>query len=76
MTQWKGQYAPWISDPDPPEKPMSDEQLEKFGKGVKALLQKHSTKPKRPDWEDITQSIMKRFNVSKEEAEKMIDEAL
>ncbi|HEY1430929.1 MAG TPA: hypothetical protein VGF39_04765 [Stellaceae bacterium] len=48
-----GQWAPWIDDPDPPEEPMSPEQLEKFGKGAKALLEKlrQQERSNKPDAE-------------------------
>ena len=29
MTQWKGQYAPWIEDPDEDQEPMLAQQLRK-----------------------------------------------
>jgi hypothetical protein len=35
-----GQWAPWIDDPDPPEEPMSDEQLEKLAEEAKAFLER------------------------------------
>jgi hypothetical protein len=36
--QSTGQWASWIDDPDPPEEPMTDEQLTAFVKGIKELL--------------------------------------
>jgi hypothetical protein len=33
-----GQWAPWITDPDPPEEPMTPEQLAAFSKGIKELM--------------------------------------
>jgi hypothetical protein len=33
-----GQWAPWIDDPDPPEPPMTDEQMTAFAKAVKELM--------------------------------------
>jgi hypothetical protein len=33
-----GQWAPWISDPDPPEPPMTDEQMTAAARAVKDLV--------------------------------------
>ena len=35
-----GQSAPWIDDPDPPEEPMLDEQVEKLAEEAKAFLER------------------------------------
>ncbi len=52
-----GQWAPWISDPDPPRKPMTDAQWKAFVENVARLMkeppivhepvQAPKTKPKR-----------------------------
>ena len=42
-----GQWAPWIDDPDPPEEPMSDEQLEKLAEGAKAFLERKRRQQQR-----------------------------
>jgi hypothetical protein len=34
-----GAYAPWISDPDEPMPPMSDEQLKKMAKAAAKLME-------------------------------------
>jgi hypothetical protein len=38
MTRSPGQWAPWISDPDPPEEPMTEEQMTAFAKATKDLV--------------------------------------
>ena len=38
MQNSHGQWAPWITDSDPPEKPMSPAQLKKLGAGAAKLL--------------------------------------
>jgi hypothetical protein len=40
MNQKREAYAPWISDPDPPEKPMSDQEAKAFAKRVAELLKR------------------------------------
>jgi hypothetical protein len=36
--QQKGQYAPWSDDPDPPPKPMTDQQSKAAAEAVKKLM--------------------------------------
>jgi hypothetical protein len=35
-----GSWAPWSTDPDPPQKEMSEEELEAFAAKAKALLER------------------------------------
>jgi hypothetical protein len=38
MTKSPGGWAPWISDPDPPQEPMSPKELKEFSRKVGELL--------------------------------------
>ena len=75
MTQWKGQYAPWIEDPDEDQELMSEEEIAQASKNVAKSLEerKPSIKPWSSSLEDILQNIMKRFGVTREEAQQMVD---
>jgi hypothetical protein len=39
-------YAPHLSDPDPPQKPMTHEQIQTFVKNVGKLMRAHDIKTK------------------------------
>jgi hypothetical protein len=41
-----GAWAPWITDPDPPEEPMTEEQLKAFGKAAKEWWEKKQAEEK------------------------------
>ena len=40
MKNSPGQWAPWIWDPDLPQKPMTEAQMKRFVEGVGRLLEK------------------------------------
>lgn len=48
MTLSPGQWAPWISDPDPPGKLMTDEEAKAAAQKVAEFMRLHPTKASTP----------------------------
>jgi hypothetical protein len=44
MPNSPGQWAPWITDPDPPEKPMSPKELASFAKKAAEFMRLNPAK--------------------------------
>lgn len=81
MTRSPGQWAPWISDPDPPAEPMTPEQLQKMSDGVKELLAQPARNSSSPPpmkttdqmHEELIRELMRDHQFTREEAEKQLD---
>ena len=70
-----GQWAPWISDPDPPEEPMTREQIKAASKDLieraeKTGEQKHDQLRK----ELVEDLLQARPQLTRDEAKKLIDD--
>ena len=77
-----GQWAPWISDPDPPEPPMTDEQMTAAAKATKDLVPQgpepsSSSQPAQTSEErraELLADVLRNHpNLTPEEANEMLD---
>lgn len=74
-----GQWAPWISDPDPPEEPMTDEQSKAAARATRDLVPvvpaSPSSRQKTPDemHEAVIVNLMNRKGFTREEAEEAVE---
>jgi hypothetical protein len=80
-----GQWAPWISDPDPPEPPMTEEQMTAAAKATKDLVPQVPASPssKTPpktaeDYERMREQVINDLlrahpTLTREEAEKHLE---
>jgi hypothetical protein len=80
-----GQWAPWISDPDPPEEPMTPEQSKAAAKATKDLVPqvpaRSSSNPPEQEDEEMGERILANVlrnhpDLTREEAQKMLDHFL
>lgn len=78
MKRSPGQYAPWIEDPDPPEEPMTPEQIKAASAASKDLVERamqeqSSSKlpPDEPDrmFESVVRGLMRDKGFTREQAE-------
>jgi hypothetical protein len=80
-----GQWAPWISDPDPPmaEEPMTEEEMAAAAKAAKAYMDAHPVPPssKRLPYQtveereaELMEEILRNHpGLTREEAQEMLD---
>ena len=72
-----GQWAPWISDPDPPEEPMTREQIKAASAASKDLIERaEKTGEQKHDQlrkELVEDLLQARPQLTPEEAKKLID---
>jgi len=77
-----GQWAPWISDPDPPEPPMTEEQMAAAAKATRDLVplgpEPSSSSPPAQTLEQIREELIAELmkehpQLSRAQAEREID---
>ena len=79
MNRAVGQWAPWISDPDPPEEPMTPEQSKAAAKATKDLVPQGPTSGRteeelsRMRLELIEELLRDHPGMSRDEATARID---
>jgi hypothetical protein len=76
-----GQWAPWISDPDPPEEPMTEERMTAAAKAFMAAHPEPAPPSSNPpaktpeqENEELLNDILRNHpNLTREEAQEQID---
>jgi hypothetical protein len=74
MTRSPGQWAPWISDPDPPEPPMTPEQSKAAAKATRDLVPPSPpTQTSQEIYDEILETVLRNNpRLTREEAQEML----